>query len=233
MNKDNPSAKIVAQENGVLNQRLYPKSCANCVAKASTTMKQEARPNRIAKTAPKANTTTKKDNRLQYTPGATNVEWASTTVKLEKPFVNLVASVNLVTSWDKLLLQLANPVLRECTTMALQPAKNVRLANGRPSLKLPRTPNAMAIVRLENIPTSLACPVTVNVNCARAGIMAQRQVPPSAWRTQMAPTARKSVQLLRLRPPNAPLARTAHAMVLHRVNIVLWVLMEPRKVWLV
>jgi hypothetical protein len=112
-------------------------------------------------------------------------------------------------------------------------ANCVRRANGRPSLKLPRTPNAMAIVRLENIPTSLACPVMVNANCARAGIMAQRQVPPSAWRTQMAPTARKSVQLLRLRPPNAPLARTAHAMVLHRVNIVLWVLMEPRKVWLV
>jgi hypothetical protein len=167
MHKDNPSAKIVKQENGVPNQRLHLQTCANCVAKASTTMKQEARPNRIAKTAPKANTTTKKDNRLQYTPGATNVEWASTTVKLEKPFVNLVASVNLVTSWDKLLLQLANPVLRECTTMALQPAKNVRLANGRPSLKLPRTPNAMAIVRPENIPTSLDCPVTVNANCVR------------------------------------------------------------------
>ena len=65
MYKDNPSAKIVKQENGVPNQRLHLQTCANCVAKASTTMKQEARPNRIAKTAAKANTTTKKDNRPQ------------------------------------------------------------------------------------------------------------------------------------------------------------------------
>ena len=63
--------------------------------------------------------------------------------------------------------------------------------------------------------------------------MAQRQVLPSAFRFQMAPTARKSAPFLRPRPSNAPLARTAHAMVLHRVKIVLWVLMEPRKVRLI
>ena len=81
MHKDNPSAKIVAQENGVLNQKLHPKTCAKIVAKASTTMTREARSKRIAKTAPKAGTTTKKDNRHQKTPGASNVGWACTTTK--------------------------------------------------------------------------------------------------------------------------------------------------------
>ena len=93
------------------------------------------------------------------------MEWASTTTKLEKPVVNLVASANLVTSWDRLPLQLATPVSRECTTMVLQPAKNVRLANGRPSLKFIPMPNAMAIVPLVNIQMKLGCPMTINANC--------------------------------------------------------------------
>ena len=63
MNKDNPSAKIVEKENGVLNQELHLRAFAKIVTKASTTTKQEFWP--IAKTAPKAGTTTKKDNRLQ------------------------------------------------------------------------------------------------------------------------------------------------------------------------